>query len=468
MRLRTFGLALPLTLISLLPGIAAAQSTDSATSQDSLQQTLATFRADAEAAQARDSTRLRALLDDRESLDAAVAEAEQRLQAAQSRRDELDSRQREQGERLAALQQQRADEAGDIEQLSGLVKQQAGELRDQLGNGWLTVGGDAALPPRLDDRGLIDVPTLDRVRGAMAGLIAESARGVRFEAPVAAANGDVSSSEVVRLGGIVAFSDGDLLQRIGESGRLTRFAHTPSSAHDALLALQSGDGNRFVIDPTEGDVLEALAQAPSLWERFQQGGYVGYVIIALGIIGLLVALAQYLYLLTVSKRMHRQMRTPSSLSDDNPLGRVLKRFAALGRDHAPEALEARLDEALLAEQPKLERGQPVVKLIAAVAPLLGLLGTVTGMIVTFQSITVFGTGDPQLMAGGISQALVTTVLGLITAVPLLFVNTALASRSRRLIGLLEGRASAVLAEHLETEPRTAAQPQQEHRHGAHA
>ncbi len=150
--------------------------------------------------------------------------------------------------------------------------------------------------------------------------------------------------------------------------------------------------------------------------------------------------------------MRRQLRHLGTLREDNPLGRVLLRFRALQDDPVPEALEARLDEAVLAELPRLERGQPMVKLLAAVAPLLGLLGTVTGMIVTFQAITVFGTGDPQLMAGGISQALVTTVLGLITAVPLLFAHTALAGRSRHLAGLVEGQASAALAEQLEQRP----------------
>jgi len=123
----------------------------------------------------------------------------------------------------------------------------------------------------------------------------------------------------------------------------------------------------------------------------------------------------------------------------------------MDKHQTPEALEARLDEAVLAELPKIERGQPIVKLLAAIAPLLGLLGTVTGMIVTFQAITVFGTGDPQLMAGGISQALVTTVLGLVTAVPLLFAQTALSSRSRFITQVIEGEASATLADHLEAQ-----------------
>lgn len=466
---KTWWAALPLAAMTLLPGTVLAQSGDQAggSAATSMQQVLESFRTDSQPAEQRDTERLEALLDDRQALQQAVADAEQRLQQAQTRRDDLESRQSDQRQRLADLQQQRTDDAGDIGDVSGIIKQQASELRDSLGQSWLTVGGTAQLPPRLDDRGLIDLQTFDQVRQDLAGLVAESGHGVRFEAPVAGEDGDVTQREVVRLGDSVAFSNGDLLQRTGDDGRLTAFAATPDDARQALQAFQQGDGDQIVIDPTDGDVLNALSQQPTLWERFQQGGYVGYVIIALGIVGLLVALAQYVYLVAVSVRMRRQMQAPDTLRDDNPLGRVLTRFAALGRDHAPEALEARLDEAMLAEQPRLERGQPIVKLIAAVAPLLGLLGTVTGMIVTFQSITVFGTGDPQLMAGGISQALVTTVLGLITAVPLLFVNTALNSRSRRLIGLLEGRASAVLAEHLEAETAAVAHAE-ERRHGVHA
>ncbi|MEC8937727.1 MAG: MotA/TolQ/ExbB proton channel family protein, partial [Pseudomonadota bacterium] len=216
-------------------------------------------------------------------------------------------------------------------------------------------------------------------------------------------------------------------------------------------AYHQGESREFAIDPTQGSVLEALAQQPTLWERFQQGGYVGYVVVVLGGIGLLVALAQYIYLLTVSARVRRQRQNLDQPSKDNPLGRVLERFKEMDKHQTPEALEARLDEAVLAELPKIERGQPIVKLLAAIAPLLGLLGTVTGMIVTFQAITVFGTGDPQLMAGGISQALVTTVLGLVTAVPLLFAQTALSSRSRFITQVIEGEASATLADHLEAQ-----------------
>ncbi|SOC56156.1 outer membrane transport energization protein ExbB [Chromohalobacter canadensis] len=453
LRSRVLALAPVLVLTMALPSIVPSALAQEGDSSPSLEQMLESLRTDSEAAESRDRERLSALVDDRTALRDAVEEAEAERDDARQRRDELEATQTRQREALDEVNQRRRDEAGDLDGVFDVAQGQIGELRDALGDGWLTVGTRTTLPERLDDDAIIDTQTLGNLGRTFAELTAETGRGVRFEAPIADAEGNVEQREAVRLGDFLAFSGGKLLTRdtgnqADEAG-LRVVSHTPEDASDALQAFQHGEGERVVLDPTQGNVLDALAQQPSLWERFQQGGAVGYVIVVLGIAGLLVALAQYAYLLLVSLRLRRQLRTPETLRDDNPLGRVLGRFAALGHDHAPEALEARLDEALLAEKPRLERGQPLVKLMAAVAPLLGLLGTVTGMIGTFQSITVFGTGDPQLMAGGISQALVTTVLGLITAVPLLFVHTALSSRSRELLGTLEGRASAVLAEHLE-------------------
>lgn len=429
----------------------------------SFEQILETLRNDREAAKARDTERLRSLLEDQAALESALAQAHTSRETQQARRERLEARQAEQNQRLDALRQRRSDEAGDLESVYDVARRHAGEIRDALGESWLTVGGQAQLPQRLDEQVIPGVATLESLGDSLAALTVESGRAVRFTAPVADAQGRVTRQEVMRLGDFAAFSESQLLRVPHEDDPLAVAEHTPAGVAEQLSAFQAGERSVVALDPTRGDVLDALAQQPSLWERFQQGGAVGYVVVALGAVGLLVALLQYVYLLVVTLRMRRQLRQLDDLRDDNPLGRVLARFNALGEGHAPEALEARLDEALLAEQPRLERGQPLVKLLAAVAPLLGLLGTVTGMIVTFQSITVFGTGDPQLMAGGISQALVTTVLGLITAVPLLFAQTALSSRSRELVGVLEGRASAVLAEHLESRRATV-----ESRHAAFA
>ncbi|MFM9270998.1 MotA/TolQ/ExbB proton channel family protein [Halomonas elongata] len=433
-------------LAALPSGVALAQS-----SEDPLQ----TFQAEREAAEARDRARLAELVDDRQALEAALQEARSDLAAARERRQELEAQQQSQKTELQELASQIDEQGGDLGPVFDAVASVSGELRDDLGQSWLTLGAEAALPPRLDRDGVLRPRQVETLADSLMGMTRETSRIVNLTAPVAGQDGQRSERPVTRVGDLLAFSEGQLLQRTGDEGNLSVLDHTPDAVSDRLNAFQAGQGDVISLDPTDGQVLEAMAQQPSLLERFQQGGAVGYVVVVLGVLGLLVALFQYLYLLRVTVTLKRQLGDLERLREDNPLGRVLKRFHALGTGHAPEALEARLDEAMLAEQPRLERGQSLVKMLAAVAPLLGLLGTVTGMIVTFQSITVFGTGDPQLMAGGISQALVTTVLGLITAVPLLFAHTALSSRSRALIGTMEGRASAVLADRLEADQAAA-------------
>ncbi|WP_422101777.1 MotA/TolQ/ExbB proton channel family protein [Vreelandella sp.] len=405
-----------------------------------------------EAAQARDQARLQSFLDDQQALEAALEEARVAHEAAEEQQAALEAQQEEQNEQAQTLSQRQEEQGEALTALLADLTRHSEEIRNELGgDSWLTLEANA-LPPRLNDVDVLERPHIEAVVDRLAALTMNTGQAERLELPVADASGEIALRSVVRLGDFAAFTETALLrQGQDEEGGLAEVPRTPSAISELLAAYHQGESREFAIDPTQGSVLEALAQQPSLWERFQQGGYVGYVVVILGGIGLLVALAQYLYLLTVSARVRRQRQALDQPSADNPLGRVLLRFKEMDKHQTPEALEARLDEAVLAELPKIERGQPIVKLLAAIAPLLGLLGTVTGMIVTFQAITVFGTGDPQLMAGGISQALVTTVLGLVTAVPLLFAQTALSSRSRFITQVIEGESSATLADHLEAQ-----------------
>ncbi|MGJ7458334.1 MotA/TolQ/ExbB proton channel family protein [Halomonas sp. RA08-2] len=425
------------TLLLLLTGLAWAQGNP-----------LDTLRAERLAAEARDVARLQALLDDTQALETALAEAREANALAQARHAALQVRDAELTERRAILARRHDEQDGELAAALGVLARHSGELRNVLAGRWVTAGG-ASPPPRLDDVETLTREHLETFADALMAVTAESGRIVRFTAPVADGSGALAPREVVRLGDLAAFSDGALLRHGAGEGTLATLERTPRRVAQSLLAFQAGEDATLMVDPTGGQVIEALAQRPTLVERFHQGGGVGYVVVGLGSLGLLVALTQYAYLLKVSGKMRRQRRHLDQLRTDNPLGRVLTRFQSLPDDPVPEALEARLDEAVLAELPRLERGQSLVKLTAAVAPLLGLLGTVTGMIATFQAITFHGTGDPQLMAGGISQALVTTVLGLMTAVPLLFAHTALVARSRQLTGVVEGRATAALAQRLE-------------------
>ncbi len=413
---------------------------------------LGSLREAREAAQARDQARLQSFLEDQDGLEAALEEARAAHEAAEEEQAALEAQQDEQSEQAQALAQRQEEQGEALTSLLADLARHSEEIRNDLGgDSWLTLEADA-LPPRLNDVDVLERSQIEAVVDSLATLTVNTGRAERLELPVADASGDIESHSVVRLGDFAAFTESALLRKgQDEESSLAEVPRTPTAVSDLLAAYHQGESREFAIDPTQGSVLEALAQQPTLWERFQQGGYVGYVVVVLGGIGLLVALAQYIYLLTVSARVRRQRQNLDQPSKDNPLGRVLERFKEMDKHQTPEALEARLDEAVLAELPKIERGQPIVKLLAAIAPLLGLLGTVTGMIVTFQAITVFGTGDPQLMAGGISQALVTTVLGLVTAVPLLFAQTALSSRSRFITQVIEGEASATLADHLEAQ-----------------
>ncbi|MFC0269413.1 MotA/TolQ/ExbB proton channel family protein [Kushneria aurantia] len=433
-------------LPSLQPALAASQN-----SANNLDRVIADFEQAAEQARQRDMARLESLLDDRRQLEQAVEQAQARQQAAEQRRETLEQRQQSQQQAIDDINQRRSgDEGEDLQPMVETLRNSVNAIDNDLSGSWLMIGRNASGLPQLEENAIPASSDLSRFSDAMSRLIARSADAERNELPVAGSDGDIAPRPVVRLGGVSAFSGNSLLRLPRADEPLAVAENTPSSAASELAALASGDGHTMVFDPTDGEVLRALAQQPSLRERIAQGGVIGYITLALGALGLLMALAQFIWLLLVGARTRHQLRDLDHLRDDNPLGRVLKRFSG-ERYHEPEVLEARLDETLLAEQPALERGQAVVRVIAAIAPLMGLLGTVSGMIGTFQAITIFGSGDPQMMAGGISQALVTTVLGLVAAIPLLFANTALTSRSRRLMNLLERHASARLADRLDAQ-----------------
>ncbi|MFT7186078.1 MAG: biopolymer transport protein ExbB [Pseudohongiellaceae bacterium] len=184
----------------------------------------------------------------------------------------------------------------------------------------------------------------------------------------------------------------------------------------------------------------------------------------LGIAGLLYTLFRLITLSKINTQIKQQLKTPEQPDKNNPLGRVLavyhdsatlKASNKQSKEASPsiqdnhEGLEIKLNEAILREAPKLDKGTGIIKLLATVAPLLGLLGTVTGMIGTFQAITLFGTGDPKLMAGGISQALITTVLGLIVAIPLLFGHSLVATRVKSLLTILTQQSLSLVAQTIE-------------------
>ena len=275
----------------------------------------------------------------------------------------------------------------------------------------------------------------------------ESGRVVTQTLPVVSADGVERQQSVTRVGLFNVVSEGKFLQYVPETGRLLEFSRQPDSRFlQGPRALASGEQGffPFAIDPVRGQLLTILTQAPNLRERIGQGGIIGYIIISIGIAGVLLALYRYGFLSLESRRIRKQLADVENPNDDNALGRILKPY----REDVEldiEALELKMGESVLKEMPRITRHLPLLKIIAAVAPLMGLLGTVTGMIITFQAITLFGAGDPRLMAGGISQALITTVLGLTVAIPTLLLHNVVQGRAQALTEILQHEAVAVVA-----------------------
>ena len=281
--------------------------------------------------------------------------------------------------------------------------------------------------------------------------ISEQGKIARFTTEYASADGERITSDVVRIGVFnLVFEDGYLeydtttgnvteLQRQPEQSQYTNSAEDMMEATDGYVAIG--------LDVTRGGILALLVESPTITERINQGGIVGYCIIALGIVGLMIAVWRWISLTKDSRNVTAQL-TKETASMDNPLGRVLSAYdQAKGADI--ETVELKLSEAALKEMPDLTKGLLFIKVIAAVAPLMGLLGTVTGMIKTFQVITLYGAGDPKLMAGGISQALMTTVLGLCVAIPMVLLHTLVSGQSRKIINILQSQSAGIVANHSE-------------------
>ncbi|MDT0583145.1 MULTISPECIES: MotA/TolQ/ExbB proton channel family protein [Alteromonadaceae] len=346
---------------------------------------------------------------------------------------------------------------GSLKELFGVLQQVAGDTKNKFANSYIS----AQIPGRaefLDNMAqsmgtstkLASIAEIERVWFEIQREMTESGKVTRFNTDVVEAGGQKVNKEVVRVGTFGLVADGKYLQYEGATGVVSELLRLPAARFvNSTAELQASDGDlvSFGLDPTGGSILGLLVQAPSLEERIHQGELVGYIIIAVGAVGIVVAFWRFIVLTLVTGSVNRQLKS-ETLSDKNPLGRVLK-----VKEKYPnvdtEALELHLTEAILGEVPKLGRWLTLVKMISVVAPLGGLLGTVTGMIVTFQQITLFGTGDPKIMAGGISSALMTTVLGLVVAIPTTLLYALLSTQSKNVVMILQEQAAGVIAERAE-------------------
>ncbi|MBW2398158.1 MAG: MotA/TolQ/ExbB proton channel family protein [Deltaproteobacteria bacterium] len=383
-----------------------------------------------------------------------VQEIRNRVAAEEARSQRLETAFSANETALAQLEDNLEQRLGTMGELFGVVRQVAGDMQAHV---WESVTS-SQIPDReklLEKLGrgkeLPKTDDLEKLWFELQREMTQQGKIVRYPATVLTTDGDEEQREVVRAGVFSVVSEGRYLvwdtdiQKIRELNR-----QPPTRYLQTVAPYQANTGADFAvlaIDPSRGSLLMALIDTPSQAERIQQGGAVGYAIIVIGVFALAVGFMKLVTLSITSHKVKAQ-RGRDEASSNNPLGRVLKTYEK-NPTLDPEALELRLDQAVLEEADRLDRFMWLVRVVSVVAPLMGLLGTVTGMIQTFQSITMFGAGDPKMMAGGISEALVTTMLGLMTAAPLVLLYAFLSTSRKRILSILMGQSAGLVAIRIE-------------------
>lgn len=388
---------------------------------------------------------------------ALLKKAQDGLKAEQARGDRLAKQYADNEIRLAEKEQELKNATGTLGEMFGVVRQSSGEAYGLISSSIVSAqypGRSAFLEGMASEsKGLPNIQELEELWFALQTEMTESGKIARFETDVISLDGGSSRQEVVRVGTFNLVSKEGYLTYNAEKGQVQPLGRQPDShmVNDASSFMDATSGfNPFFVDPTRGTILGLLTAKATLSERYHAGGVVGYVITAMLALGFLIAIYKFVTLTAVSAKMRSQLNNTGNPSSSNPLGRILKVYQE-NKGADAENLELKLDEAILRELPSIESGINIIKIFAAVAPLLGLLGTVLGMIATFQQITLFGTGDPRIMAGSISMALVTTAQGIIAALPLILLHSIVAGRSKSIVHILDEQAAGIVAAHAEVE-----------------
>ena len=378
-----------------------------------------------------------------------LADARWLLKKESNREKRLTKQFEDNDSRLSDLEEQLNLKIGTLGELFGVVRQLSGDAKNTYSQSLTNL----EFPSRIEFLGnlaerkeLPKVNELERLWFELLNEMNASGKISKFSSEVLDTSGNSSLYDVIRIGQFNAVADSNYLRFIPEEQSLEFLSKNPDGSRSSLRKISSfeeGDYVEFSIDPTRGSLLNLILQNPSVIERINQGGFVGYIILIILVSGLALGAYRFNFLYNSQKSLIKELDT-GKFNQGSPLKEiddVLKQKDNLDQDQ----LETKIEAILSSTGPLYERSISSIKLLAAVAPLLGLLGTVVGMIGTFQAITLFGTGDPKLMAGGISQALVTTMLGLIAAVPLLFMHNQLDTRSREIIQIIEEEAIGKIA-----------------------
>ncbi len=387
--------------------------------------------------------------------------------AAEARSGTLSKQYDEDFNRIQDMKALLEQNQGNLGELFGVTRQIAGDASGVLSNSMINtqIKPVAGAEDRVDflrrlaaAKELPNIVDLERMWYELMFEMNADSQVMKFTTPVIQADDSVKDTEIVRIGSFTAVGEGKYLSYLPSKKSLALLSRQPpqenlmSEARELQTTAITSGYIPAVVDPARGALLSLFVERPDVFERISKGEAVGYIIIAVGMLGALVAVFQYIYLFITKIAVNKQIQNLNKPIKNNPLGRML--IAVLGdgkRDTSkdlPELVELRISEAVLREIPKLERFQSFLRLAVAAGPLLGLIGTVIGMILTFQSITSSGSSDPKLMAQGIGQAMICTVLGLGTAIPLLFINSGLTALSRSVIHVLEEQSTQLLASRL--------------------
>lgn len=402
-----------------------------------------------------------------------LRDAEAERAREERRSDRLETQFEENEIRIGDMTEQLDRRLGSLRELFGVLQSVAGDTRGLFEASLIS----AQYPDRGDWLGelakkmgtasqLATIAEMEDVWFELQREMTESGKTAKFPGTITKLSGEKVNTDIVRLGSYALIGEGEYLQWDPDTQSIIELARQPAGRHvDTAEAVQNaapGEVVEFSVDPLRGSLLALLIQAATLEEQVGsfgavaecylpfcdgQGGTVGAIIILGGFIGVLLALERLITLSMVGAKVNAQRKNPTP-SDDNPLGRVLKIYDE-NKDVDVETLELKLGEAILSETPGLTRNITLIQVISVVAPLTGLLGTVIGMIETFQAITLFGAGDPKTMASGISKALMTTVLGLCVAIPTTLLHALVNARSKSVIHVIEEQSAGIIAEHAE-------------------
>jgi len=401
--------------------------------------------------------REKAFIAERTNKQGLLNKAKRELKAEQDRGDRLAKRFADNEVTLSEKAIELDQATGTLGEMFGVVRQSSSEAYGRISTSIVSAefpGRDEFLARMSEEsKGLPDIRELEDLWFALQTEMTESGRVSKFTTNVVSLDGGTQEQVVTRIGTFNLVGDQGYLIYDDANDQIVPLGRQPdgfmvSSAQD-LRDATSGTVAVYV-DPSRGSILGLLKQKATLSERYHAGGVVGYIITVMLVIGLLIGLYKLVSLTLIGGKIKSQLANVGSPSDANPLGRILKVYAE-NKSADTENLELKLDEAILRELPSIDSGINIIKIFAAIAPLLGLLGTVLGMIATFQQITLFGTGDPRIMAGSISMALVTTAQGIIAALPLILTHSIVAARSKSIVHVLDEQTAGIIATHAESE-----------------